>query len=106
MIRILRSNKKKVKIEVFVQILSKYLEKEKLASILEELDLLNPEVCELLERVHNGENPAHRYGPSSIIGVFENYERRLKALERAVNEILDMLNTLEKAFLKEPKNRL
>ncbi len=102
MIHVLKSNKKKVKIGMFVQILSKYLEKEKLVSILAELDLLNPEVCEMLERVYSGENSSSRCDSSSMIGVFENYERRLKALERAVSEILDMLDTLEKAFFKKP----
>jgi len=97
-----KSNRKRIKVEILIQVLSKYVEKEILATILEELGLFNTRTHRLLENFYGNNKDTGIQNCLPLISViFESYERRLKALENAVNDILEALNVFEKTTFRK-----
>ena len=102
MIYMSKSSMKRIKVEIFIQVLSKYVEKEILATILEELGLFNARTRKLLENSYSNNKDTEIRNCLPLMSViFENYERRLKALENAVDNILEALNVFEKTTFRK-----
>ncbi len=105
-----KDKKRKIKLENFIEILARYLDKDSLVSVLQDLNLFDREIYELLDRIYNNNINFKNYSKDSSSALvkllktqFENYERRLLALEQTVEKILDTLDILEEVLIKSRK---